>query len=289
MKENFKSSLYKWDIQQYLKEVGRYSFLTSEEEKESARLYRHTKDVHYKNLLVTSHLRFVIKVAMQYRNYGLPMSDLIAEGNLGLMRAVEKFDPNKDVRLSTYAIWWIKASIYEHVMASWSLVRLANDAAHKKLFYRLRSVRSKINALDDYNLLNKQQIETISEELGVSKKHVAEMNQRLFSRDSYLNAIMDDENEFMDLLPDTGKSPEEIFSELEQEGLHHDYIQQSLDALSVRENYVIQKRLLSEKKVSLSELAEELQVSKERIRQIEMEALKKMRRNIEKNKKFKDR
>jgi RNA polymerase sigma-32 factor len=235
-----------------------------------------TKSAHK---LVTSHLRLVAKIAMGYRGYGLPVADLIAEGNIGMMHAVKKFDPEKGFRLATYAMWWIKAAIQEFVLRSWSQVKIGTTASQKKLFFNLRKIKSKINALEDGDLSPKQ-VTHIAETLDVSENDVVSMNRRMLGGDHSLNAQMNrndgEETEWQDLLTDDRENQETLFAKHEEKTIKNKLMIDALNLLKNREKDIIIKRRLTDEPKTLEDLSQEYKVSRERIRQIETRAFEKL-------------
>ncbi len=236
-------------------------------------------DVEAAHQLVTSHLRLVAKIAMGYRGYGLPLSDLISEGNLGMMHAVKKFDPERGFRLATYAMWWIKASIQEYILRSWSLVKIGTTAAQKKLFFNLRRIKGQIDAIDGGDL-KPEQVTHIADELNVSEADVVSMNQRMAGGDHSLNAPVSMEGEgageWQDWLEDDRTDQETNFAEAEEFSARQTLMQEALAGLNEREQRIIEARRLSEPPLTLEELAAEFSVSRERIRQIEVRAFEKL-------------
>jgi RNA polymerase sigma-32 factor len=233
------------------------------------------------NRLVTSHLKLVAKIAMSYRNYGLPINEMISEGNIGLIHAVKKYDPSLGFRLSTYAMWWIKAHIQDYVLKSWSLVKIGTTAAQKKLFFSLSKLKNKISYLYSRNV-NDQDYESIAKDLGVSKKDVLEANERLYLRDVSLNQCVQgggDEStaEMIDFLPDAGPSQEVLVSMEQESRLRKDVLVQGLESLSQRELYIIKSRKLKDPADTLETLSNKFHISKERVRQIENRAFEKLK------------
>lgn len=261
----------------YLHDIKTFPVLEPDEEYMLAKRWHEHQDTAAAQRLVTSHLRLVAKMAMNYRHYGLPVADLISEGNLGLMRAVKKFDPEKGFRLSTYAMWWIKASLNEFVLASWSMVRLGTLAAQKKLFFNLRRMKEKLNILDS-NDLSPDQIAQIATELDVDERDVVDMNQRIFGRDSSLNRVVgeDGSTEILDLLPDQRDDQETALVQRQELKLGRRLIAQAMAELTERERHVLTERRLRDNPRTLEELGQEYGISRERIRQIEAKAFDKV-------------
>lgn len=253
--------------------------LEADEEYSLAKDWLAKSDTKAAHKLVTSHLRLVAKIAMGYRGYGLPIADLIAEGNIGMMHAVKKFDPEKGFRLATYAMWWIKAAIQEFVLRSWSQVKIGTTANQKKLFFNLRRIKSKINALEDGDL-SPNQVKYIADTLDVSKKEVIDMNRRMLGGDHSLNSRISrhdgEEGQWQDLLADEGDSQEVKFAEQEENNIRKKMMLEALSLLKPREKDIIIKRRLSESPKTLEELSQEYKVSRERVRQIEVRAFEKL-------------
>lgn len=264
-------------LSRYFQEVWRFPMLEAEEEYMLAQRYRAHGDSDAAHRLVTSHLRLVAKIAMKYKGYGLPMSDLVSEGNIGLMRAVKKFEPERGFRLSTYAMWWIKASITEYILKSWSLVKLGTVASQKKLFFSLRTIKSKLNIMDTGELSDEQAAE-LAENINVSAADIQQINRRMSARDASLNARLADEDgmEFQDTLVDDRPSPEKVFAETEELGARQTMLRAALETLPKREREIFVERRLSEDPKTLEELGEVYGVSRERIRQLEARAFEKV-------------
>ncbi len=267
---------------QYLKEINKFPMLTQEEEYDYGMRYQKDGDNHAAQMLVQSHLRLVVKIAAKFRNYGLPIVDLVSEGNIGLMKAVKKFEPKKGFRLSTYAMWWIKAYIQEYILKSWSLVKIGTTAAQKKLFFNLRKIKKKLNASEEGNLLG-DHIKAISNDLNVSEKEVIDMNSRLQNSDSSLNKIVGDDDselEVIDQLESDFDSQEELAIKSQEISSGESLIKEAFKKLNEREQDIIKARQLSDKAQTLEVLSDIYKVSRERIRQIEAAALNKMRVEI---------
>ena len=263
----------------YFNEVWPFPVLTADEEVMLAERLREHNDTDAAHKLVTSHLRLVAKMAMGYRGYGLPVADLVSEGTIGLMRAVKKFDPDRGFRLSTYAMWWIKASITEYVLKSWSMVKLGTVAAQKKLFFSLRRVKNNLKIIDTGELTPEQSLQ-LSSALNVSEVDLITMNRRLSGRDVSLNAPMSQEGdsmEFQDTLVDATPSPAHLTAETEQRDLHRDQLSQAMATLPDRERHIFGQRRLSEEPPTLEELGVHYGVSRERIRQLEVRAFEKVK------------
>ena len=266
-------------LSRYMEQIKQFPMLAADEEYMLARALKERGDVEAAHKLVTSHLRLVAKIAMGYRGYGLPVSDLISEGNLGMMHAVKKFDPEKGFRLATYAMWWIKASIQEYVLRSWSLVKIGTTTSQKKLFFNLRRLKGKIGAIDRGDL-SPDEVTKIAEELNVPEGDVISMNQRLSGHDHSLNTLVSADNidggEWQDWLEDDRPSAEASFAETEELDKRSTLMAEAMQALDPREARIIEARRLSEPPLTLEQLAEEFSVSRERIRQIEVRAFEKL-------------
>ena len=263
----------------YLGEIRRFPMLEPQEEFTLAKRWREHGDRDAAHKLVTSHLRLVAKVAMGYRGYGLPISEIISEGNVGLMQAVKRFDPDRGFRLATYAMWWIKAAIHEYILRSWSLVKMGTTANQKKLFFNLRKAKSRISALEEGDM-RPDQVEQIATQLGVSERDVVEMNRRL-GGDASLNAPIREEGnsgEWQDWLVDDSTSQESQLAETEQSENRRKALGQALTVLNDRERRIFEARQLAEEPLTLEELADAFGVSRERIRQIEVRAFDKVQK-----------
>ncbi len=268
-------------LTRYLKKVRRFPMLEPQEEYVLAKRWREQGESDAAHRLVTSHLRLVAKIAMGYRGYGLPIAEVVSEGNVGLMQAVKRFEPDKGFRLATYAMWWIKAAIQEYILRSWSLVRLGTTANQKKLFFNLRKAKTRISAFEDGDL-HPDQVKLIADRLCVTEKEVVDMNRRL-SGDASLNAPMRDEsesNEWQDWLIDETPSQERVMLENEELGNRRQALGEALTVLSRRERRIFEARRLAENSTTLGELAEEFGVSRERVRQIEVRAFEKVEKAV---------
>ena len=267
------------NLSKYLEQIRRFPMLEKDEEFMLAKAWQTRGDRKAAHKLVTSHLRLVAKIAMGYRGYGLPIADLIAEGNIGMMHAVKKFDVEKGFRLATYAMWWIKAAIQEFVLRSWSQVKLGTTASQKKLFFNLRKIKSKINAIEDGDM-DPSQVQLIADKLNVSNDDVIDMNRRMTNQDQSLNAPiskMDGDNgEWQDLLADNRENQEVLFSEADEISKRKKIMLEAIKTLKPRENEIITKRRLTDKPKTLEQLSQEYGVSRERIRQIETRAFEKL-------------
>ena len=267
------------NLSKYLARIRSFPILEKDEEYMLAKAWSEREDVEAAHQLVTSHLRLVAKIAMGYRGYGLPLSDLISEGNIGMMHAVKKFDPERGFRLATYAMWWIKASIQEYILRSWSLVKIGTTAAQKKLFFNLRRLKGKIDAIDGGDL-RPDQVTHIAETLDVDESEVISMNQRMSGGDKSLNTPMandiDGGGEWQDWIEDNRENQEVAFAEREEFEAQYSVMKDAIESLNPREQRIIQARRLSEPPLTLEDLSEEFEVSRERIRQIEVRAFEKL-------------
>lgn len=261
------------DLGHYMKEIRRFPMLGAEEELELARRWRDDEDVGAAHKLVTSHLRLVAKIAMGYRGYGMPISDLISEGNIGMMQAVKGFDPEKGFRLSTYAMWWIKAAIQEYILKSWSLVKIASTSVQKKLFFNLNRARRYISHLDNGGS-DVDEVDIISDYLQVSKKDVVQMYQRMSGGDVSLNSPVNDDSddEWIDWIEDSRENHGVELGEKDEMSYRRGLLSNALDELTERERDILQGRRLSEKPVTLDVLSKKYGISRERVRQIEFKA-----------------
>jgi RNA polymerase sigma-32 factor len=268
-------------LTRYLEEIRRFPMLEPQEEFMLAKRWREHGDREAAHKLVTSHLRLVAKIAMGYRGYGLPISEVISEGNVGLMQAVKRFEPDKGFRLATYAMWWIKASIQEYILRSWSLVKMGTTANQKKLFFNLRKAKSKISALGEGDL-RPDQVQIIAKRLGVTEQDVVDMNRRL-GGDASLNAPIRDDGdsgEWQDWLADDSDSQESVMAEQEEFDNRRQALSHALGVLNDRERRIFEARRLADDPVTLEELAEEFGVSRERVRQIEVRAFEKVQKAV---------
>jgi len=269
-------------LSRYLTEIRNFPMLTKDEEFMLAKAWREHEDSEAAHRLVTSHLRLVAKIAMGYRGYGLPISEVVSEGNVGLMQAVKKFEPDKGFRLATYAMWWIRASIQEYILRSWSLVKMGTTAAQKKLFFNLRKAKSEISAFEDGDLRH-EQVDYIATKLGVTNDEVISMNRRLSGPDSSLNAPMrvDGESEWQDwLADDTAESQETTVANSEEYTVRMDLMGEAMKALTDRERHILTERRLKDNPTTLEDLASEYGVSRERVRQIEVRAFEKLQKSM---------
>ncbi len=269
------------NLSRYLQEIRKFPMLEPEQEFMLAKRWQEHEDVDAAHQMVTSHLRLVAKIAMGYRGYGLPVAELISEGNVGLMQAVKKFDPDKGFRLATYAMWWIRASIQEYILHSWSLVKMGTTAAQKKLFFNLRRMKGQLKALDDGDL-PPEQVEYIARELKVSENDVVQMNRRLAGPDGSLNAPLrkdgESDSEWMDWLVDESESQEMELVEQDELEKRRELLSRAMGSLNERERHILTERRLRENPVTLEDLSQEYDISRERVRQIEVRAFEKLQK-----------
>jgi len=267
-------------LNRYLSEIKKFPILAPEREYMLAKRFQEHQDPEAAAQLVTSHLRLVAKIAMGYRGYGLPVSELISEGNIGLMQGVKKFEPDRGFRLATYAMWWIRASIQEYILRSWSLVKMGTTAAQKKLFFNLRRMKNKLDAFEDGDL-HPEHLAKIATDLGVSEEEVTNMNRRMaMGGDTSLNVPMreDGEGQWQDWLVDTGPLQDERLADSEEKDVRHTMLVEALDDLNDREQHILSERRLAEEPKTLEELSQVYGVSRERVRQIEVRAFEKLQK-----------
>jgi RNA polymerase sigma-32 factor len=267
-------------LNRYLSEIRKYPILAPEQEYMLAKRYQQHEDPAAAAQLVSSHLRLVAKIAMGYRGYGLPVSELISEGNVGLMQGVKKFDPDRGFRLATYAMWWIKASMQEFILRSWSLVKIGTTAAQKKLFFNLRRMKSNLQAFEDGDL-NPETLTKIATDLGVSETEVIEMNRRMaMGGDTSLNVSMreDGEGQWQDWLVDSEPLQDERVAEAQEANVRHAMLAEAMDGLNDREKHILTERRLIDEPKTLEELSQLYNVSRERVRQIEVRAFEKLQK-----------
>jgi len=269
------------NLSRYLQEIRKFPMLAPEEEYMLAKNFRDQGDYGAANKLVTSHLRLVAKIAMGYRGYGLPIGELISEGNVGMMQAVKRFDPDRGFRLATYAMWWIRAAIQEYILHSWSLVKMGTTAAQKKLFFNLRKLKGQMQAIEEGDL-SPENVRKIAEELDVAEADVVSMNRRLASPDHSLNAPVriDGEGEWQDWLVDERDDQESELAEREELGRRRKLLTQALKALNERERHILTQRRLKDNPVTLEDLSQHYGISRERVRQIEVRAFEKLQKSI---------
>nr|WP_298925785.1 RNA polymerase sigma factor RpoH [uncultured Erythrobacter sp.] len=272
-------------LNRYLSEIKKYPVLTAENEYMLAKRYSEHEDPDAAAQLVSSHLRLVAKIAMGYRGYGLPVSDLISEGNVGLMQGVKKFEPDRGFRLATYAMWWIKASMQEYILRSWSLVKMGTTAAQKKLFFNLRRMKKQLEAYEDSDL-HPEDVTKIATDLGVPEQEVVNMNRRMMmGGDGSLNTPMrngeDGSGEWQDWLTDDSPLQDELVADAQESEVRHDMLVEAMDSLNDREKHILTERRLTEKPQTLEELSQVYEVSRERIRQIEVRAFEKLQKAMQ--------
>ena len=269
-------------LNRYMQEIRKFPMLEPEEEYMLAKRWVEEQDTEAAHRMVTSHLRLVSKIAMGYRGYGLPVSDLISEGNVGLMQGVKKFEADRGFRLATYAMWWIKASIQEYILRSWSLVKMGTTAAQKKLFFNLRRMKKNLDAYEDTDL-HPDDVAKIATDLGVPEQEVVNMNRRmLMGGDGSLNVPMrngeEGSGEWMDWLKDDGPLQDELVANAQESEVRHDMLIEAMDGLNEREKHILTERRLTENPQTLEELSQVYDVSRERIRQIEVRAFEKVQK-----------
>ncbi len=266
-------------MSRYLSEIRKFPMLEKQEEFMLAKRWQEHEDPDAAEKMVTSHLRLVAKIAMGYRGYGLPMAEVISEGNVGLMQAVKKFDPDKGFRLATYAMWWIRAAIQEYILRSWSLVKLGTTASQKKLFFNLRRIKGEIAALDEGDL-KPAQVKEIAERLNVSEKDVISMNGRMSGSDASLNVPMgkDGDMEWQDWLADDDQGQARDYADRQEFDARMDLLTQAMEDLNEREKHILSERRLSDEPKTLEELSQVYNVSRERIRQVEVRAFEKLQK-----------
>ena len=265
----------------YLQEIKKFPMLSAEEEYMLAKRFKEHGDSDAAHKLVTSHLRLVAKIAMGYKGYGLPITDLISEGNVGIMQAVKKFDPEKGFRLATYAMWWIRAQIQEYVLHSWSLVKIGTTAAQKKLFFNLRKIKNQLVSIDSGNL-SPENVREIATRLDVKEVEVTDMENRLFTSDQSLNIKLGEDNdtEWQDLIEDQKETHDKIIEKKDELNYRRNLFSKALRILNDREREIITLRKLKEKPSKLEDLSKKFKISRERVRQIEEKALEKLQKEI---------
>jgi RNA polymerase sigma-32 factor len=269
------------NLQRYLSEIRKFPMLAADEEYMLAKRWKEHGDVDAVHKMVTSHLRLVAKIAMGYRGYGLPIAELISEGNVGMMQAVKRFEPEKGFRLSTYAMWWIRASIQEYILYSWSLVKMGTTAAQKKLFFNLRRLKGQIKEIDDGDLAP-ESVRQIATTLAVSEDDVVQMNRRMSGGDQSLNAPMrqDGEAEWQDWLVDDSDTQDIVVAEADELDHRRSMLEAAMATLTERERHIFTERRLRDDPVTLEDLSKDFGVSRERVRQIEVRAFEKVQRAI---------
>lgn len=268
-------------MNKYLQEIRKFPMLEPEEEYMLGKAWREHGDSDAAHKLVTSHLRLVAKMAMGYRGYGLPTNEIISEGNVGLMQAVKRFEPEKGFRLSTYAMWWIRAAIQEYVLRSWSMVKMGTTAAQKKLFFNLRKIKGQIKAVEEGDL-HPENVTEIATRLNVSEEEVVNMNRRLAAHDNSLNAPLkaDSEGEWQDFLVDEGTDQETLLADQEELSFRREMLGSAMDKLNDREKHIFTERKLKDEPSTLEELSQHYGISRERVRQIEVRAFEKVQKSV---------
>jgi len=268
-------------LSRYLAEIRKFPLLDPQEEYMLAKRWREHEDREAAHRLVTSHLRLVAKIAMGYRGYGLPINEVIAEGNIGLMQAVKRFEPERGFRLATYAMWWIRAAIQEYILRSWSLVKLGTTAAQKKLFFNLRKLKAKLKHVEDGDL-PPEKVKHISEQLNVTEDEVVQMNRRLAAPDHSLNAPLraDGDAEWQDWLVDERPNAEQVTAEAEQTKVRRQLLEEAMKGLTKRERQILAERRLRDEPLTLEDLSQQFGISRERVRQIEVRAFEKLQKAI---------
>ena len=269
------------NLTRYLQEIRKFPMLTPDEEFMLAKRWREHEDTEAAHKLVTSHLRLVAKIAMGYRGYGLPLSELVSEGNVGMMQAVKRFDPDRGFRLATYAMWWIRASIQEYILHSWSLVKIGTTAAQKKLFFNLRKLKGQMKAIDEGDLAP-ETVKRIAQRLGVPEQDVVTMNRRLASPDHSLNAPLrtEGEGEWQDWLVDEREDQETRLARTEEFSKRSALLRDAMTGLNKRERHILTERRLRDEPTTLEKLSQQYGISRERVRQIEVRAFEKLQKAI---------
>ena len=276
---NLPSIALEGSLSSYLTQIKKFPMLSAAEEYMLARSWKNRGDLKSAQKLITSHLRLVAKIAMGYRGYGLPVSEMVSEGNIGLMQAVKKFEPEKGFRLATYAMWWIKASIQEYILRSWSLVKMGTTSAQKKLFFNLKKIKNQLS-INNKGDLNTEHVEEISKRLNVKKEEVVSMNRRLLGKEKSLNAPIKDGDgtEWQDWLVDEKIDQELKLSQQQEFNQRKNLMHDSMNILNLREREILTARRLSEEVVTLEDLSKKYKISRERIRQIETKAFEKLQK-----------
>jgi RNA polymerase sigma-32 factor len=269
------------NLSRYLQEIRTFPMLEPDQEYMLAKRWREHNDTEAAHQLVTSHLRLVAKIAMGYRGYGLPVSELISEGNVGMMQAVKRFEPDRGFRLATYAMWWIRAAIQEYILHSWSLVKMGTTAAQKKLFFNLRKLKGQLQAIEEGDL-SPENVKKIATELSVSEEDVVNMNRRLAAPDHSLNAPLkiDGDGEWQDWLVDESDSQEIVLAEAQELSKRRKLLSHAMKSLNSRERHILTERRLKDEPTTLEDLSKEYGISRERVRQIEVRAFEKLQRAI---------
>ena len=269
------------NLSRYLQDIRKFPMLEANEEYMLAKRWREHEDTEAAHKLVTSHLRLVAKIAMGYRGYGLPVNELISEGNVGMMQAVKRFDPERGFRLATYAMWWIRAAIQEYILHSWSLVKMGTTAAQKKLFFNLRRIKGQLKAIEEGDLAP-ETVTKIATQLDVPEDDVVQMNRRLAAPDHSLNASprADSEGEWIDWLEDESQNQESRLGESEELGKRQALLVSAMKGLNERERHILTERRLKDEPTTLEDLSKEYNISRERVRQIEVRAFEKLQKSI---------
>ena len=271
------------NLTRYMQEIRKFPMLTADEEFMLAKRWAEHEDREAAHKMVTSHLRLVAKIAAGYRGYGLPMAELVSEGNVGMMQAVKRFDPDRGFRLATYAMWWIKASIQEYVLHSWSLVKMGTTAAQKKLFFNLRKIKGRLQAFEEGDL-HPEHVTQIATELSVPEQDVVNMNRRMAGSDNSLNTPVrsdgDGSSEWQDWLADESESQEATYAESEELSLRRELLQDAMKGLNEREQNILTQRRLIDEPRTLEDLSQEYNISRERVRQIEVRAFEKLQKSM---------
>ncbi|WP_421710359.1 RNA polymerase sigma factor RpoH [Algihabitans sp.] len=280
-RQNIPMAVSENNLGRYLQDIRKFPMLEANEEYMLAKRWAEREEVDAAHKLVTSHLRLVAKIAMGYRGYGLPLSELISEGNVGMMQAVKRFDPERGFRLATYAMWWIRAAIQEYILHSWSLVKMGTTAAQKKLFFNLRKLKGQMQAIEEGDL-KPEQVARIAEQLDVPEQDVISMNRRLAAPDHSLNAPLrvDGDGEWQDWLMDETDSQEIRLAESEELGKRRELLFKAMETLNDRERHILTERRLTENPTTLEDLSQEYGISRERVRQIEVRAFEKLQKSI---------
>jgi RNA polymerase sigma-32 factor len=280
-RQNVPMAVSESNLGRYLQDIRKFPMLEPDEEYMLAKRWSDRGDVDAAHKLVTSHLRLVAKIAMGYRGYGLPLSELISEGNVGMMQAVKRFDPDRGFRLATYAMWWIRAAIQEYILHSWSLVKMGTTAAQKKLFFNLRKLKGQMQAIEEGDL-NPEQVKRIADQLNVPEQDVVSMNRRLAAPDHSLNAPLrvDGDGEWQDWLMDEEETQEHRLAESQELGRRRELLAQAMETLNERERHILTERRLKENPTTLEDLSQEYGISRERVRQIEVRAFEKLQKSI---------
>ena len=268
-------------LNRYLQEIRKYPLLEPKYERDLAMKWTKKQDIESAHILVTSHLRLVAKIAMGYKGYGLPINELISEGNIGMLESIKRFDYKRGFRLATYAMWWIRASIQEYILHSWSLVKMGTTAAQKKLFFNLRKIKSSLRAYEEGDMYP-ENVNKIAKNLNVSKKEVTDMNRRLAGPDHSLNAPLreDGEGEWQDWLVDSSPTQEYLISNSQELNQRKDLLDKAINVLSPREKYIMVERRLKDKPKTLEDLSNHYKISRERVRQIEVRAMEKLKKSV---------